>query len=150
LNGRIEALIKAIEISSGQMQNAAGTLEDILTLSLDLPCSSPLMSLTETKLNEKSETEEGRAWLESEYSNIRVKLKRLKDLCEIDMDSPARAQKPGFWTDWRMQTKVGADGVRYTAPVSTKKKVAVNRAFTYPNDETGTKWYWIDLAEEYP
>ena len=150
LNGRLEALIKAIEISSGQMQDKSGTLEDILTLSLDLPCSSPLMTLTETKLNEKSETEEGRAWLEREYCDIRVKLKRLKDLCEVDMDSPSRAQKPGFWTDWRIQTKVGSDGVPYTAPISTRKKVRVKRAFSYPNDETGTRWYWIDLLEEYP
>ena len=131
------------------------TLADVIDMGLDLPFQSPLMKMTPSTLTERRTNERKRGALEKDISDMRVKLKRLKDICEINMDLPANStedrQKSGFWADWRMREKVGSDGVPYTVPeYTTRIPLPESRAFTYPNDFTDTKWYWIDLKEEFP
>jgi hypothetical protein len=155
---RLDTVMNMIELNAGQ--NAGGadqTLADALSMGLELPFQSQLMRMTPEQLMKKRQdkTNGGMAELKKEIAGIRVKLKRLKDLCEINMDLPANSTenrlKGGFWSDWRMKEKVGQDGVAYTIPeYTTRISLPESRAFTYPNDFTDTKWYWIDLQEEFP
>lgn len=143
-----KSIALAIQQNAGQSDGAT-TVSEMIELGLDLPMQTPLMTMTPTRIRERIKTDKGVAEMERELETIQLKLQRLKDICERDVDKIGAPRKLGYRADWYMKEAKTKNNVPYRTP-GYNSRVQESRAFSFLNDESGTRWYWIDLLEEFP